>query len=187
MAGAIPKQTQEDIVPPAPIGVGYRLAGVLLAAPVAVVVHLILVGPFGLELATPDGLGSSSLEPLGVLTTVLVTVGLSLASWASVAVLQRGLGTERGRRIWMTLAFAVLAVSLAPVAGLDISAGARWGLVFLHSSVAVVLIPTMAARGTPGVHPTTSLAEPPSPGDVEDDHHDDHGHHDEHDEPIAAH
>ena len=147
MAGAIPVQTQEDIVPPAALPIGYRLAGVLLAPAVAATMHTILTGPFGLELATPSGLGSAELEPLGILTTTLVTLVLSLLAWISVTLLERGLGKEKGRSIWMKVGIGVFVVSLFPILPLDLTVGAKWGMAALHAAVAVVLVPTMTARG----------------------------------------
>lgn len=153
MAGAIPVQTQEDIVPPPPKPVGFRLSGILLAPAVAATIVLIMRGPFGVNLEIPAGGGSSALTSLDLLTTTIVTLLISLVAYVSILLLQRGLGAERGRSIWMTVAFAVLAVSILPIAFLDISRAAKWGLVVLHSAVAVVLIPTMAARGDadPGI------------------------------------
>lgn len=147
MAGASPVQTQEDIVPPAPVPLGFRWAGVVLAPAVAASVQLVLTGPFGLDLMVPESLGSSTLQELPLLLTTLSTFVLALVSWLAIALLERGLGEERGRRIWMTVAFALLAVSIAVVATYDISTGAQWGMVALHSAVALVLIPTMSARG----------------------------------------
>lgn len=147
MAGAAsPPQTQEDIVPPEPVAVGYRLAGALLAPAVAVVMHVILIGPFGLDLRTPETLGSAELETLDLLTTALVTLGVALAGWLAIALLERGLGPERGRSIWLWVAFGAYLASLAAIAPLDISQGAAWGLVALHSAVALVIIPTVGSR-----------------------------------------
>ena len=147
MAGAAaPPQTQEDIIPPAPVAVGYRLAGVLLAPAVAVAIHVVLVGPFGLDLMIPDGPGSSTLQDLNLLTTVLFTLGVSLAAWLTITLLERGLGTDRGRGIWLWVAFAAYVVSLAPIGTLDVEPAAAWGLVVLHSFVALVLIPSIGSR-----------------------------------------
>lgn len=186
MAGAIPKQTQEDIVPPAPIAVGYRLAGVLLAAPVAVATQLAIEAPFGVDLRIPDAPGSAQLQDLSLLQTALFVLALSLVSWLAVVLLERGLGRERGRRIFMAVAFAVLAVSILPIAAIDVPLGAQWGLVALHSVVALVLIPTMAARGTPGHHPTTSNPDPEPASEAGEDHiSDQHDH--EHETTSAMH
>lgn len=185
MAGAIPKQTQEDIVPPPPIALGYRLGGVLLAAPVAATLQVVLEGPVGLDLVVPD-LGSSTLEPLPLLLTVAFTLGMSLLAWITVAVAERALGAERGRTAWAWAAFAVFVLSLIPVYTMGATAGQTWGLVALHAVVALLLIPSMTAKGTPGVHGPTNLGEPASAGDVGGDHHghDAHGHdahaHDDH-------
>lgn len=147
MAGAAaPPQTQEDIVPPAPVAIGYRLGGVLLAPAVAVAMHLILVGPFGVDLVVPESPGSSTLATLNLLTTVLATLAIGLAGWLAITLLERGLGNERGRGIWMWVAFGVFVVSLLPIGAMDITEGQGWGLVALHSAVALVLIPSVGAR-----------------------------------------
>ncbi len=145
MAGASPVQTQEDLVPPAPAAIGYRLAGVLLAPAVAVAMHVIMAGPVGLTLEVPAGPGSSELQSLNLLTTALFTLGISLAGWFSVMALTKGLGDLRGRRIWTMVAFAVYAISILPLFALDTSLGAKWGLFALHTVVAVVLIPTLSS------------------------------------------
>ncbi|WP_370327442.1 DUF6069 family protein [Euzebya sp.] len=148
MAGASPVQTQEDLVPPAPAAIGYRLAGVVLAPAVAVVVHLVLAGPVGLDLQVPETPGSSTLTELSLLTTFGVALVLALAGWALVRALEAFLGGPRGRRLWTTIAVGVAVLSLIPVALLDIDAGAKLGLVGLHLAVALVLIPSLA-NGTP--------------------------------------
>lgn len=144
MAGASPVQTQEDLVPPAPSAIGYRLTGVLLAAPVAVATQVLLAGPFGIDLQVPEGPGSSALRDLDLLSTTVVALVLSLVGLLVVKLLERGLGGERGRRIWVTLAFVVFVVSLAPVAVLDVPISVKWGLFVLHAVVALVLIPTLS-------------------------------------------
>lgn len=144
MAGAVPVQTQEDLIPPAPIALGYRWAGVLLAPAVAVVMHVILIGPFGLDLQIPAGPGSSDLQPLGILTTTVVTLILGALGWLLVMGLESIAGGPRGRRIWTVVGVGVFVVSLVPVALLDVDLGAKWGLFALHLAVALVLLPTLA-------------------------------------------
>jgi uncharacterized membrane protein YhaH (DUF805 family) len=183
MAGASPVQTQEDLVPPSPAALGYRWAGVLLAPAVAVAVHLVLVGPFGIEPVTPSGLGGSDLEPLDVLTVLLFALGTALVGWLAVALLERSLGA-RGRRIWVALALGVLVVSLIPVALLDVSSSQRWALVALHLVVAVVLIPTMASS-TPAA-PLRRGNEPVAAPHHDDHAHDDHAHDDHAHDPSAT-
>ena len=135
MAGAIPVQTQEDIVPPTPKPIGYRLAGVLLAPGVAATMHLVLTGPFGL-----------SMSP-GLMTTTLAALAIGLVGWIAVMLLEQGLGKDKGRKIWMAVAFGALAAGILSIIPTDGTTGAKWGLVALYSAVAIVLIPTMAARG----------------------------------------
>ncbi|WP_341253188.1 DUF6069 family protein [Euzebya pacifica] len=137
MAGAIPVQTQEDIVPPTPKPIGYRLAGVLLAPGVAATMHLVLTGPLGLSLE--DG--------FGLMTVTLAPLVVGMVAWIAVMLLEQGLGKEKSRRIWMAVAFGALAASILAIVPADVTTGAKWGLVALFSAVAVVLIPTMAARG----------------------------------------
>lgn len=152
MAGASPVQTQEDLVPPAPAAIGYRWAGVLLAAPVAVAVQVILSGPFGIDLQVPESPGSSALRDLDLLTTTLFSLGIGLVGWLAVALLEKGLGGERGRRLWILLAFGVFVVSIIAIAPLDVPISAKWGLFVLHAVVAVVLIPTLV-NGKAAEHP----------------------------------
>lgn len=144
MAGASPVQTQEDLVPPKPAAIGYRWAGVLLAPPVAVAVLLVLTGPAGLDLQTPESPGSSVLEPLTAMKTFVVTAVVAVLGWLSAYLLERFMGA-RGRRIWLIAAVLVTVLSLLTILPLDISAGAKWGLVILHLIVAAVLIPTLAS------------------------------------------
>jgi peptidoglycan/LPS O-acetylase OafA/YrhL len=112
----------------------------------------VLVGPVGLDLQTPESPGSDTLADLSLLTTTLVTLLVGLVGWLTVTLLERGLGGERGRRIWVLLAVGVFLVSLLPIAALDVGTGAQWGLAVLHLLVAAVLIPTLA-NGTPAEHP----------------------------------
>lgn len=144
MAGASPVQTQEDLVPPKPAAIGYRWAGVLLAPAVAVAVLLVLTGPAGLDVQTPESPGSSTLEPLTARKVVVVAAAVAVLGWLSAYLLERFMGA-RGRRIWLVAAVVVTILSLGAVLPLDISAGARWGLVILHLIVAAVLIPTLAS------------------------------------------
>ena len=146
MAGAAsPPQTQEDIIPPEPVAIGHRLLGELLDPAVAVAMHVILAGPFGIDLQIPESPGSSTLQSLPLLTTTLATLVIGLLGWAAITLLERGLGDERGRGIWLWVAFGVFVVSLAPIAGLDINTGQGWGLVALHAAVALVLIPSVGS------------------------------------------
>jgi hypothetical protein len=160
MAGAVPIQTQEDLVPPPAVALGYRISGVLLAPAVAAAVHLAVIGPFGIDLQVPESPGSSTLASLPILTTVLVTLGVALAGWLTVGLLERGLGGERGRRIFTFIAAAVFVVSLVPIVAADIGAGARWGLFAMHVAVAAILIPTLASGTAPraGIPGGRSLA-----------------------------
>ncbi|MEE8603250.1 DUF6069 family protein [Euzebya tangerina] len=143
MAGASPVQTQEDLVPPPPAAIGYRLAGVLLAPAVAATLHVILVGPFGIDVQVPESPGSTTLVSLPLLQTTVVTLVVALAGWLSVMALERFLGPEQGRRIWTFAAFAVFVLSLAPILPLDVPVEGKWALFVLHLGVAVVLIPTL--------------------------------------------
>ena len=144
MAGAIPVQTQEDLVPPAPAALGYRWAGVVLAPSVAVTLHLVLAGPLGLELPVPEAFGSSTLAPLPILSTALFSLVMGLLGWATVAGLEKGLGGPRGRQVWVLVAIGVTLASLGTFAGLDIPLADKWGLSVLHLAVGAVLIPCMA-------------------------------------------
>lgn len=144
MAGAAPVQTQEDLVPPPPVAVGYRLVGVLLAPAVAVAVHVALMGPFGLDLQVFESPGSSSLGSLDLLATALFALGIGLVGWLTVALLERSLGGPRGRRIWTLLAVAVFVLSLVPILVLDVPMGSKWGLFAIHVVVAMILIPTLS-------------------------------------------
>lgn len=152
MAGAVPVQTQEDLVVPAPAAIGFRLSGVLLAAPVAVATQLVLAGPLGLDLQVPQSLGSSTLDELGLLETTVVVLVISLVGSLTVRLLEVFAGGERGRRIWTTVAVVVLAVSLLLILPLDVSVETKGGLAALLLVVAMVLIPTLS-DGTKAAHP----------------------------------
>ena len=144
MAGAGPVQTQEDLVPPPPAAIGYRLAGVLLAPAVAATLHIILAGPFGIDLLVPESPGSSTLATLPLIQTTVATIIISVLGWISVMALERFLGGEKGRRIWTLIAVGVFVVSLGPIIPLDVSIAVKWGLFVLHFGVAMILIPTLS-------------------------------------------
>ena len=142
--GTAPAQTQEDIVPPAPTAAGFGWSGVLLAVSSALIVHLILTGPFGVTLRIPELPGSSTLVNLSVLDTTLVTFAFGLLGWLALALLQRW-RPDSAVITWTMLALAVWLLSLAAVATLDTTPGGRWGLVAVHTAVAAVLIPSFRA------------------------------------------
>ncbi|CAN5294720.1 hypothetical protein BH23ACT9_BH23ACT9_03650 [soil metagenome] len=171
MAGASPVQTQEDLVPPAPAAIGYRLSGVLLAPAVAAAVHVAIIGPFGVDLQVPE-IPGGTLTTLPILTTTLITLGVALVGWLAVVLLERGLGGPRGRRIWTLLAFALFTVSLVPIIAIDAPISAKWGLFALHVVVALLLIPSLAngqqgpplTRGNVVPRPAAHHAEAPADG-----------------------
>jgi hypothetical protein len=167
MAGASPVQTQEDLVPPPPAAIGHRLGAVLLAPAAAVALHVVLAEPAGIDLQVRMG-GTGPAQPLALRETLVVALGVALAAWLVVAVLQRLMGAERGRRTWLLVSLGALVASLLPVLAMDVPASSRWGLVALHGIVGLVVIPAMASS-RPAV-PLRRGNEPPVPSAAADAH-----------------
>lgn len=82
--------------------------------------------------------------PLGPRSITLVQVSVAtaifgLAGWAVYGALERY--TSRARPLWITIAVAVLALSIAPIFVLRAGVDTRLVLAGLHCLAAVVLIP----------------------------------------------
>lgn len=76
----------------------------------------------------------------------IVTVGaiVALAAWSLLALFERF--GERGERLWLFVAIAVLVLSLAgPFSGHGISGGNRVALVCMHLAAAAIVIPLLHA------------------------------------------
>lgn len=102
------------------------------------VAHLVL----GVRLAVrlvPGG-PSQQVEPV---TIAAVAILAGCAAWALVALLERV--SRRSRSIWVAIALAVLAVSLAGPLGAAVTSSAIGALVAMHVVTAAILIPLMAA------------------------------------------
>ncbi len=141
MAGAAaPAQTQEDLVPPAPSPTGFRLSGILLAVCAVVSVHLLLVGPVGVDLRV--ALPGQDLRPLSPGISAVFTLGIGIAAWVLAVIVER-LAPDRARAVWTAVALVVLVASVLLILPLDVPSSAKWGLVALHATVGAVLIPAM--------------------------------------------
>ena len=119
-----------------------RLVAVGSAVLVGLVVWAIDTLFLGGEVRTPALGGIPEPMPIGAADVIFVTGFLSLAAWASLAVLERLIA--RGRNVWAILAGVTLILSLAtPLAGTGISAANRVVLLLIHISVGLVLIPLL--------------------------------------------
>jgi hypothetical protein len=107
-------------------------AGAIL---VAVAEFAILHSAAGVDLAAHSG---TSTRQITVGAVVVAAAVAALAGWALLAVLERL--TARARAWWITIAVAVLLLSLllGPLGG--VGAGAKLSLALLHLSVGAVLI-----------------------------------------------
>ena len=88
---------------------------------------------------------SAGLPPMVVnLPMVLgAVIFVSLAGWGLLAMLERR--TNRARRIWTTIALAVLLISLVPLPTVEATTATRVYLALMHIAVGVVLIPGLRA------------------------------------------
>lgn len=118
------------------------VAGAALAAALAwnVEVRALLI-----HLTFRFGAGQAQTVALG--EVIAVTVAASLLGWLLLALLERR--TAQARRPWVITALAVLAASLALPLTAATTTSAVAGLIALHMTVGVVVIPAMArtARG----------------------------------------
>lgn len=88
---------------------------------------------------------SAGLPPMVVNLPMVVSavIAVSLAGWGLLALLERR--TDRARRIWTTVAVAVLLISLVPLPTVEATTATRVYLALMHIAVGVVLIPGLLA------------------------------------------
>ncbi|MBJ7610558.1 MAG: hypothetical protein JF887_14205 [Candidatus Dormibacteraeota bacterium] len=96
----------------------------------------------GLEVRLGAG---SSIQHIGPLTIVVVSILAGLLAWAVLALFERFV-SRRAHPAWVALALAVLVGSLAGPLGAGTSMATKVALVCMHLAAAAVLIPALAAR-----------------------------------------
>jgi len=112
-----------------------RALGVAAASAAALIAWAIVDPVGGVRLAVHSGDGTTTIGPVSVLMTSLVT---GLLGWACLAVLERVV--RRPRLAWTGTAAVSLALSLLGPLGSAVDGASRAGLVGLHIVVGVVLI-----------------------------------------------
>lgn len=113
-----------------------RALTVLAAVAAAVASWVVAVPLAGADLAvTQDGRSAEVGAPMVVAFSLVA----SLAGWALLALLERGL-RDRAGRIWTTIAGVVLVLSLIPPLTVEASTGTRLTLAAMHVVVGAVLI-----------------------------------------------
>jgi hypothetical protein len=119
--------------------VGRRVAVVLVATVVALVVWALATKAFGVSFESP-GYGSTPAQTIEVVWVFVVPIVVGLAGWGLLAVMQRVWPTS-GRRIWTVIAVVVLLLSLlVTVTGTGVSVGSRITSACLHIAVGAILI-----------------------------------------------
>jgi hypothetical protein len=110
------------------------VAGATVAALVAwTFIHVVS----DIDLAVHSG---GSVTRVGAAAVAATALGVGLAGWALLALLERF--TTKARPIWVSIAAAVFLVSLLGTAG-GVNAAAVGGLLALHSVVAATLVAGM--------------------------------------------
>ncbi|MGD0067977.1 MAG: DUF6069 family protein [Streptosporangiaceae bacterium] len=112
-------------------------AGGALAAALAWIVEVPLLG-----IHLNFRFGTGHIQTIAVGQIIGVTVAASLLGWLLLALLQRR--TAHARLLWTTTALAVLAASLALPLAAATTTSAIAGLIVMHMTVGVVVIPAMA-------------------------------------------
>jgi hypothetical protein len=112
-------------------------AGGALAAALAWIVEVPLLG-----IHLNFRFGTGHIQTIAVGQVIGVTVAASLLGWLLLALLERR--TADARRPWVITALAVLAASLALPLTAATTTSAVAGLIALHVTVGVVVIPAMA-------------------------------------------
>src|ERR1035438_5946935 len=113
------------------------IAGGALAAALAWIVEVPLLG-----IHLNFRFGTGHIQTIAVGQIIGVTVAASLLGWLLLALLQRR--TAHARLLWTTTALAVLAASLALPLAAATTTSAIAGLIVMHMTVGVVVIPAMA-------------------------------------------
>ncbi|MDL5158399.1 DUF6069 family protein [Actinomycetospora termitidis] len=88
----------------------------------------------GADYVITDAMGSVRID---LVVVTQVTLVLTLAGWATLALLERL--TRRGTAIWTVLAVVVLVASYVPVFLVEATTGTRIALVAVHTAVGVLI------------------------------------------------
>jgi len=116
-----------------------RLAAVAAAMSTALGIWAIAELALGIDLRAPSFDGSPDTLPIRAQDVLLVSAMLSLAGWGVMAVLERL--AARARQVWLVIAIAALALSLAtPLSGTGVTVANRVVLELMHLTVGSVLI-----------------------------------------------
>jgi len=117
-------------------------AGGALAAALAWIVEVPLLGIHLKVRLGPGHMGAGHIETIAIGQVIGVTVAASLLGWLLLALLERR--TPHARLLWITIALAALAASLALPLAAATTTSAAVGLVVMHLTVGSVVIPAMA-------------------------------------------
>ncbi|WP_350275309.1 DUF6069 family protein [Kribbella sp. HUAS MG21] len=128
-----PTQTTQQFA--TPLSRRSRLAVVGVAALAALADWVVLSPVGGVVLVARQG---GATQHVGAVAVVLSTVGVSLAGWGLLAILERR--TARARAIWTLVASLVCVLSLGSPLINGIGAGAKLGLASLHLVVGAVVV-----------------------------------------------
>jgi hypothetical protein len=125
-----------------------RAGAVIGAVGIAAIIWLVVVPLLGHRLAVTGGPPGRETLEIGLAPVIVIALAAALAGWALLAVFQRLL-PRSARRVWTITACIVLALSLAPLFTVGMSAATRVTLGALHLAVAAVLIPAMTRTARP--------------------------------------
>lgn len=115
------------------------------AAVVAAVIIWAIADLAGMHIHQP-GFGSRAATSLNAGFVIGVSLIVSLAAWALLAILEHA--TARARAIWTTVAVVVLLISLGgPLSGHGVSTGNRLVLALIHVVVGAILITGLPRAG----------------------------------------
>jgi len=119
-------------------------AGGALAAALAWIVEVPLLGIHLTFRFGPGHMrtGAGHIQTIGVGQVIGIAVAASLAGWLLLALLERR--TPHARLLWIAIALAALAASLALPLAAATTTSAAAGLIVMHLTVGAVVIPAMA-------------------------------------------
>jgi Family of unknown function (DUF6069) len=112
-------------------------AGGALAAALAWIVEVPLLG-----IHLDVRFGAGHIQTITIGQVIGVAVAASLLGWLLLALLERR--TPRARSLWITVALAALAASLALPLAFASTTSAVAGLIVMHLTVGAVVIPALA-------------------------------------------
>jgi hypothetical protein len=91
---------------------------------------------------TQPGLGGQGSHPLEAGAVLIASLLGGLLGWATLVVVERVL--HRDRRTWLAIVSAALILSFGgPLSGTEVTVGDRLALIFLHVTVAAVVVPLL--------------------------------------------